>query len=367
MNDSENGSEAQDSPFFSILIPLYNRPQYIPECLDSIFENDFTDFEVVMSDDCSPGISQIERIVKPYLCHTNLRFIKQERNLGWSDNRNFLVRKAKGKFVILIGDDDKFLPFSFSRLKKNIEAHSGYDLYAFGYHLIDENSKLYGSRRSPEAFELNVHNEPFLRNLLLFDIIPFWTFHVFSICYDRRIGDEIGYLKEAFIGDDIAFLFDCMNAGKNLYVIPEVLFSWRKIKYKNKKNYQNLSSSSGSNIKARGHLLQMFQRRKDLNEFIYEVVSRPDFKHIFLFRSISFDTTINKARLSDLMEEDPELTDLLLDYLKHPHRFSRIRIRLSQVLRYLKLFGFKAIWVILLFAYEKFYNKFFKGIKKGSI
>ena len=41
-------------PFFSILIPSYNRPEYINELLESIFLGGIEEFEVIISDDCSP-------------------------------------------------------------------------------------------------------------------------------------------------------------------------------------------------------------------------------------------------------------------------------------------------------------------------
>ena len=78
-------------PFFSILIPSYNRLDYLGKCLDSVLKNDFNDFEIIISDDHSKNIKEIKALVNPYLSYENITFIHQPQNLGLHGNYNFLV------------------------------------------------------------------------------------------------------------------------------------------------------------------------------------------------------------------------------------------------------------------------------------
>ncbi|MBU3934971.1 hypothetical protein KKC00_03355, partial [Patescibacteria group bacterium] len=136
-------------------------------------------------------------------------------------------------------DDDKLHSDSLRKLKEYIDRFPNYDLYGFGYEIIDEDDRFYCSYRSPRVFELSLQYPEFVRNLFFFDILPFWAFQSFAICYKREIRDEVKYQKEASTGADLFFLFQCINKGKKMFVIPEVLFSYRKMQGGGQKEYFN--------------------------------------------------------------------------------------------------------------------------------
>jgi glycosyltransferase involved in cell wall biosynthesis len=106
MNTNDMGIDkiknTNGTPFFSILIPVYNRTAFLSKCLDSILCNDFKNIEIIVSDDCSPKAKDIERIVNAYQNNANILFYEQPKNLGWSENRNFLISKANGEYLILL-------------------------------------------------------------------------------------------------------------------------------------------------------------------------------------------------------------------------------------------------------------------------
>ena len=141
-----NNNTIAATTFFSILIPSYNRPSYLEKCIESILKNDFNDFEIIISDDDSTESKEIQRVIEPYLKYENITFIKQSHNLGMANNWNFLVSNAKGEYVIILGDDDKFLAYTLRRLKYYVESYFDYDLYCFGYNVIDENDQFCYSR-----------------------------------------------------------------------------------------------------------------------------------------------------------------------------------------------------------------------------
>ena len=94
-------------PFFSILVPSYNRPEYILDLINSILEQDFNDYEIIIADDCSPK----QQIIKNYLnclVDNRIKVYFHDVNLGEVANKNFLISKASGEYNMLIGDDDTF-------------------------------------------------------------------------------------------------------------------------------------------------------------------------------------------------------------------------------------------------------------------
>ena len=87
---------------FSIIIPAYNASKTIKKCLDSVDEQDFSDFETIVINDCSTDNTQ--EIVNQY----KVRQIVLERNLGPAAARNVGIKKAKGEIIIFIDSDVTF-------------------------------------------------------------------------------------------------------------------------------------------------------------------------------------------------------------------------------------------------------------------
>lgn len=97
----------QDKPQLSIIIPVYNVEKYIRECLDSIRNQSFTDFEVLLIDDGSSDGSG--RICDEYV-ELDSRFkVFHKKNEGVSSARNMGLDNAKGDWIHFIDSDDYLL------------------------------------------------------------------------------------------------------------------------------------------------------------------------------------------------------------------------------------------------------------------
>jgi glycosyltransferase involved in cell wall biosynthesis len=91
----------------SVVIPAYNAAPFIGETLDSVFEQSFTDYEVIIVNDGSPDTSDLERVLEPFM--NKICYIKQ-KNLGAAAARNEALRAAKGEFIAFLDSDDLWLP-----------------------------------------------------------------------------------------------------------------------------------------------------------------------------------------------------------------------------------------------------------------
>lgn len=91
-------------PKLSIIIPAYNVEAFLPQCLDSIFSQDYTDYEILCVDDGSTdGTSQLlERYASE---RPELRVLIQP-NQGMSTARNMGLKEAKGDYVLFVDSDD---------------------------------------------------------------------------------------------------------------------------------------------------------------------------------------------------------------------------------------------------------------------
>jgi GT2 family glycosyltransferase len=94
-------------PLVSVVIPAYNAAAYIPEALQSVFAQTYSDFEVVVVNDGSPDTPALEAALKPF--GDRIIYFKQE-NRGPSAARNLGIQRGRGEFVAFIDSDDIWLP-----------------------------------------------------------------------------------------------------------------------------------------------------------------------------------------------------------------------------------------------------------------
>lgn len=89
-------------PTISVIIPVYNAEKFIEKTLESIFNQSFTDFEIIVIDDGSTD--NTPDILKPY--RNKITCIRQENSGGPSSPRNRGINIAKGKYIALFDSDD---------------------------------------------------------------------------------------------------------------------------------------------------------------------------------------------------------------------------------------------------------------------
>lgn len=127
--------KTEQRPRVSVIIPAFNTAEFIVEALESVFNQTFQEYEVIVVNDGSPDTPEFERLIAPYL--ERLVYLKQE-NLGPSTARNAGVLKAKGEFVAFLDSDDAWEPNYLALQTKALEENSALDLIYADALLIGE-------------------------------------------------------------------------------------------------------------------------------------------------------------------------------------------------------------------------------------
>ena len=97
----------------SIIMPSYNTAKYIGESIDSILAQTYTNWELIIVDDCSTD--NTDEIMEKYLVDERIRYLKNERNSGAAISRNYALREARGRWVAFLDSDDTWLPEKLER------------------------------------------------------------------------------------------------------------------------------------------------------------------------------------------------------------------------------------------------------------
>ena len=120
----------------SVIVPVYNVEKYIEQCLSSILNQDFEDFEVLCVNDCSTDNSLNK--IKNF--HDNrIKIINNQTNKGVSFCRNLAIEKAKGDYVIFVDSDDFLSENVFNKLNNILSSYPDLDSICFDYNVFFEN------------------------------------------------------------------------------------------------------------------------------------------------------------------------------------------------------------------------------------
>ena len=119
---------------FSVLLPTRNGGPYLKDCIESILNDLPDDSELIISDNAN--VDETAEVISIYLKHPCIKIYRSNQVLSVTDNWNNALKAAKGKYVLMMGDDDLLLPGYFDCMLGAINRFDNPDciLYnAYGY------------------------------------------------------------------------------------------------------------------------------------------------------------------------------------------------------------------------------------------
>ncbi len=168
-------------PTVSVIIPAYNQGHYLTEAINSVLDQTYQDYEVVLIDD---GSEDNTSTVAKNFSNSRFHYIHQE-NHGLSSARNVGLHNILGPLVTFLDADDKFLPEKLALLVPILEKQPNIGLIAGKAIFIDENSRLLN-----KMINTRLPDDP---TLLLFGN----PIHVGSILVRRTWLDKVGLFDES--------------------------------------------------------------------------------------------------------------------------------------------------------------------------
>lgn len=198
--------------FFSIIIPVYNRPSEVSELLTSLSNQSFKDFEVILVEDGS--IDKSDQIAYLFQSKIPIRYFYQE-NQGQGFARNFGMNQAKGDFFVIF-DSDVILPEDYLFVLKNTILTR--ELDAFG---------------GPDAAASDFSN---LQKAMDYAMTSFWTTggirgklkdpskyqaRGFNMGVSREVFEAIGGFVDPNRGEDIEWSIRIKKSGYKLELVEE--------------------------------------------------------------------------------------------------------------------------------------------------
>ena len=209
-------------PRISIGLPLYNGERYLEETLESVLSQDFTDFELLISDNGSTDSSQA--ICDAYARKDGrIRYTRLPKNLGAAANYNRVFRMAQGEYFKWIAHDDRIKPSFLSRCIEKFESFEGPPVLIYPKtELIDQNGHVVGE--NPPTMRAT-SNRPFLRAFEAIQGMGAVADAVFGV-FKRNMLTKTRLIGHFFAADRVV-LFEAALLGHIVQLEGEPLFQRR--------------------------------------------------------------------------------------------------------------------------------------------
>lgn len=209
-------------PHISIVLPIYNVEHYLKRCLDSIFNQKFTDFEVIAVDDGS--IDNSLKILESYQLHENRLKIFNKVNEGAGSARNFGINHATGKYIFFVDPDDSLIPDKLVTLAEMTSRYNA-ELFLFGFEEVDVNNKLVRSVKN-KALAIYEKNEDIGKDFVKLSKennmrVP-WN----KLYLRETLNQHLIEFPNQKTGEDAVFNFNLFNIVKRIVVIDDVFYRY---------------------------------------------------------------------------------------------------------------------------------------------
>lgn len=135
-------------PLVSIITPSYNAEKYLSKTIDSVLQQTFQDWEMIIVDDQSPD--NANRLIEQYCARDDrIKLIKLKKNSGAAVARNAAIEAAEGRYIAFLDSDDQWLP---SKLRAQIHfmQEGSIALSYTAYEKLNEKGEIIGRVGVPE-------------------------------------------------------------------------------------------------------------------------------------------------------------------------------------------------------------------------
>ena len=216
------------APFISIIMPVYNVEKYIEKSIESVLCQSFTDFELLLVDDCSPDNSG--KICDDYAHRdSRIKVIHLTENGGVANARNTVMRLACGKYLCFLDSDDHFDNDMLKILAESVKKNPA-QVVIFG--LVEEYYDLKGILRSTKtvAYENRIiTNQQELREEVLkleaLDLYGYPCNKMYETEYLRK--SKAVFPKMRF-NEDIIFNIDFFMDAKTCNILSDAPYHYVK-------------------------------------------------------------------------------------------------------------------------------------------
>ena len=172
---------SKSKPFFSVIIPVFNRKELLERAVNSVLSQDYADYELIIIDDGST------ETLSDIILHPEITVLRKQ-NGGVSSARNAGIREASGKYIAFLDSDDEWKKNKLSEQRNYINEKSDVRIFQ-----CDEEWIRRGEKVNPKNIHQKISGDIFMKSLKLCLVSPS------AVVVKHEIFDEYGLFDEKMI------------------------------------------------------------------------------------------------------------------------------------------------------------------------
>ena len=184
-------------PRFSVIIPLYNKENFIKKTIESVLSQEYQDFEIIVVHDCSTdgSLDKVKEVLDK-----RISIVEHLNNKGLSASRNTGIANAQADFIAFLDADDTWKPYYLVTINQLIESYPEAHLYATTYEVLLRHGKIIQYPFHFNFDETGIVDNFFERNLHQSFYYPS------CLCVNKAVFAKIGTYNEAItFSEDVDF------------------------------------------------------------------------------------------------------------------------------------------------------------------
>ena len=322
-----------DKMEISCIVPVYNVEKYLKKCIESILNQTFIDFEVILIDDGSTDESG--KICDDYIKKDSRIRVIHKKNGGLSDARNVGIENARGRYLIFIDSDD-YIDKNMLKTLYDLNIQNNTEISACDKAFVFEDTgKIEYGEENEKIHILNSEE----------------TFKIIVDFY-KKLGMEMWnklYLKDLFMG----VRFPTGKIFEDQATQYKLIFKAKKISYIEKSLYYYLRRNNSITTQIYN------EREKERIEMINNMVEYIKHNHpnivsnVVTYKILSCNFTIANKMIKSNIYDKKFLKEIINDTRKEKKYLKKDSLKF---IRKIQLFLFIYIWPVYKIFYRKIYG-----------
>ena len=189
---------------FSIIIPIYNAEKYLKKCLESVINQTYNNYELILVNDGSTDKSQ--DIIQEFSEKYNNITTFYQKNSGQSVARNFALEKVQGDYIIFLDSDDYLELNLLKTLNEYLLKYSNIEVLRFQANIVNEKNEIinkikfheFDNVTGEEAFCFFVEEDVFDTPCFYTYNSNFWKKHKFKFC-EGKVHEDFGLIPKIIL------------------------------------------------------------------------------------------------------------------------------------------------------------------------
>ncbi len=218
-NNSSKGTDLETDVFFSIIVPVYNSGKTLRYCMDSILNQSYENYEVILVDDGSNDNSW--SLCEIFQAENSKVKVFHTENHGVSHARNYALNNVRGKYAVFVDSDDYIDEYFLEKVYENIDNRT--QLVIVGIREIENERVIKES--SYHKLKKNISKIEFLQGIFEKDMFGGYIWNkVFDLSIIKT--NHLSFNETISICEDTMFCFVYANYVDNARIIDEPLYMY---------------------------------------------------------------------------------------------------------------------------------------------